>query len=385
MAALSLRDPDRDYRAGWIELLFDLAFVVALGATTHTLVGVAMPDGLVQFFVLFLLFTWSWTTFTFFVGVFDGAENWHFFAFAQMAVVLVLATFHDLYGQDYTAFVIGYSGLRLTGVLMFLIAWRTVPDARHYSTVQILGITLALVPMWCGLGSQSPELREGLLLTTALLQVCISPIAFWSDRNVAFNTTHSPERVGLFITLAFGECFLSVARVGEHAGPITFTMISHALAAVLVIFSLWRLYFSMLATIEFAGRQSRAILWMLLHLPLVMCILGLATGLERNLLFLNDGGAVASDRLLVAWGVAVLVVVSLGLFWRGGPVNIRAIVWRAMAAVFGATSVAAPLLGVSLTPEQVSYGLGVASVLVMFLNPAMRPWGFDTFPTDNRL
>ena len=124
---LQLRKPDTAHRPGWLELLFDLAFVVALGSTAHTLVDMEMPEGLFRYAVIFLLMTWAWTTYAFFVGIFAGSEEWHGLALAQMALVLLLATLRDPFGEDFDEFVIVYTLLRLLNVGMYLRAWLLVP------------------------------------------------------------------------------------------------------------------------------------------------------------------------------------------------------------------------------------------------------------------
>ena len=379
-SGLRLRDPDSQYSAGWIELLFDLAFVVALGSTTHTLVGVEMPEGLTQFLVTFLLITWSWTAFTFFVNVFEGAENWHFVALSQIAIVLVLATFHELYGEDYFEFVVGYTVLRLIAVGMFLRAWLKVPEVRQFTSMQAVGIVIALVPMWLGLGTDDRAQRELALLATALLQIMVPLVAFFRDARVSMNSSHTTERAGLFMTLALGECFLSVARVGEHVGEVTFNMIVNGMAAVLMVFALWRLYFGMLAQITFSGRHNRSVFWTIMHLPLVASVLGMAAGLERNLFFLREDGARASDRLLTSWGVALFTIVLLSLFWRSKTIVLRTLIWQVLSVVTAVAVIWLPHSAYLVTPTTALYGLCVMSLVLMTINPAIRPWGYGALP-----
>ena len=157
---LKIRNPGVHYRASWIELLFDLAFVVALASTTHTLVGMSMPAGLMQFIVTFLLLVWVWAGFTIFVSVFEGAEKWHFAAVTQIGLVLLLATHHDLYGDDYFNFVVIYSLLRAVSVGMYLYVWRNLVEARVFAKVQVAGIIVTLIPMWIGLWSDNAVVRE---------------------------------------------------------------------------------------------------------------------------------------------------------------------------------------------------------------------------------
>ncbi len=112
-----------------------------------------------------------------------------------------------------------------------------------------------------------------------------------------------------------------------------------------------------------------------------MCIIGLATGLERNLVFLAEQRAAASDRLLIAWGVAVLTVVALGMFWGERKFDLRALLWRVAATLTAGMAIAVPVLSASLlSPQAALYFLFSASLLVMAINPSVKPWGYGKLP-----
>ena len=378
---LQLRKPDTAHRPGWLELLFDLAFVVALGSTAHTLVDMEMPEGLFRYAVIFLLMTWAWSTYTFFVGIFAGSEEWHGLALAQMALVLLLATLRDPFGSDFDEFVIVYTLLRLLNVGMYLRAWLLVPEVRWLTGIQSVGIALTLLPLWLGWNADDQVSRQQLLLIAALIPIAVAPLAFLAHRSFAFNAAHTLERVGLFVTLSLGECFLAIARAGDAVGFVSLAALVHGALAVFVVFALWRIYFGMLEGAGFQGQHRRAVFWMVLHLPLVMCIIGLATGLERNLVFLAEQRAAASDRLLIAWGVAVLTVVALGMFWGEGKFDLRALLWRAVATLTAGMAIAVPFLSASLlSPQAALYFLFSASLLVMAINPSVKPWGYGKLP-----
>ena len=185
-ATLRLRRADTVHRAGWLELLFDIAFVVALGSTAHTLVDMEMPDGLFRFVVIFLLMTWAWTTYAFFVGIFAGSEHWHGVALSQMALVLLLATLRDPFGEDFDEFVVVYTLLRMLNVAMYVRAWVLVPEVRWLTGIQATGIALTLVPMWLGWQADDSATRQQLLLVAALIPVAVAPLAFAWDLHRAW-------------------------------------------------------------------------------------------------------------------------------------------------------------------------------------------------------
>ena len=257
--ALKARDPDDHHSASWLELLFDLAFVVALASTTHTLVGMAMPEGLLQFIVTFLLLAGCWAGFIIWVSVFEGAVKWHFVALSQIALVLLLATHHDFYEDDYFNFIVIYSLLRGVSLGMYLYVWRNLPEARVFARVQVVGVMITLVPLWAGWWIGDAALREPLFFMTALLQMLIAPLAFVWDKNIAFNVAHIPEQMGLFVCLTLGEGFLAVSHVSELVNVVTPQVLMNGLLCVAIIYGLWRMYFGMLSDIQFHGHHRRAV------------------------------------------------------------------------------------------------------------------------------
>tara|TARA_B110000503_G_scaffold89808_1_gene135916 strand:+ start:1036 stop:1671 length:636 start_codon:yes stop_codon:yes gene_type:complete len=211
-----------------------------------------------------------------------------------------------------------------------------------------------------------------------LLQVFIPLLAFFLDKNIVFNAEHIPERMGLLVCLTLGEAFLAIAHVSEEVSSLTPIALMYGLLCVLTIYGLWRMYFGMLSNIQFHGHQRRAVFWMLLHLPLILCLLGLATGLERNLHFIRYGDLYASDRLLISWGGAIVTVALLGVFWASDVSHgIRSIVWRAVAVLSGVGVIAAPFIGFPLSPEAGLWLIATLGILIMAINPSLRPWGYS--------
>ncbi|MCD6031505.1 MAG: low temperature requirement, partial [Thermomicrobiales bacterium] len=84
-------EPER--RASWLELFFDLCFVVAVGAVAHTLHDEPTIAGIALFGALFIPVWWSWMEYAWYATSFPegGAFN-RFGALAAMLTVLAMAT-----------------------------------------------------------------------------------------------------------------------------------------------------------------------------------------------------------------------------------------------------------------------------------------------------
>src|SRR5205085_919414 len=67
----TLEDAEEERRATWLELFFDLVFVVAVGQVAHRLTHDTSTAGFLRFAGLFVPVLWAWTGFTFYANRFD--------------------------------------------------------------------------------------------------------------------------------------------------------------------------------------------------------------------------------------------------------------------------------------------------------------------------
>ena len=65
-------------QASWLELFFDLTFVVAVAQAAsqleHAFAAGHPGDGLIGYLVVFAAIWWAWTAFTWFANVFDAQK-----------------------------------------------------------------------------------------------------------------------------------------------------------------------------------------------------------------------------------------------------------------------------------------------------------------------
>jgi low temperature requirement protein LtrA len=106
----------------WLELFFDLCFVVAVGAVAASFHADPTAVGIVIFAALFVPIWWSWMGYTWYAtGVSERGLANRFGAFAAMLTVLAIATQvpHASAG-DPRGFLLGFIVLHVIVVLHFL-------------------------------------------------------------------------------------------------------------------------------------------------------------------------------------------------------------------------------------------------------------------------
>ena len=142
-AQSAIAHPER--RASWLELFFDLCFVVAVGAIAHTLHGDPTIAGLALFAALFIPVWWSWMEYAWYATSFpDGGTFNRFGAFAAMLTVLAMAAQAGSASHgDPRGFLLAFVVFHGIVVVLFLRAARLYPGCYAFSMRYATGFGLA--------------------------------------------------------------------------------------------------------------------------------------------------------------------------------------------------------------------------------------------------
>lgn len=118
-------DSERERHANWLELFFDLVFVVAITELSHTLEAHLTLTGLWQFVLLFIPCWWAWTLVTFYIDRFDADDVKHrLLILAAMLSILFLATnVHNVFAVN--------SAASRNGAIDFALAYITTRTIVH--------------------------------------------------------------------------------------------------------------------------------------------------------------------------------------------------------------------------------------------------------------
>ena len=318
-------DGEEERRATWLELFYDLVFVVAVSQLAHNLKEDVSLSGLLTFAVLFIPVWWSWIGTTFYANRFDSDDIGHrlLTGVQMLAIAAVAVNVHHGLGENASGFALCYALGRAVLVVEYLRAGRHIPDARPLTTRYALGFAIAAlfwfisvfvpVPWRFVLWGVGLVIDFATPLTASQLQVKLPP-----------HPSHLPERFGLFTMIVLGEAIIAVvAGVSEQKWDI-YCVIA-AIFGLTIAFSLWWVYFDNLGgtPIQVArqeGKVALANIWLYTHLPLVIGIAGTGVGVEEVLLSKQQLPLSDEARWLICGAVA-LCYFALSILHRAGVIR----------------------------------------------------------------
>jgi low temperature requirement protein LtrA len=322
------RDPEQHHRAATpLELLFDLAFVVAIARAAvemhHAIAEDHAVAGILVYLVVFFAIWWAWMNFTWFASAYDCDDVlYRVLTIVQMAGVLVLAVgipavFRDF---DLTLVVVGYVIMRVPLILQWLRASREDPERSGTCRTYALGIAVVQV-LWIGLVFvPAPWVYVGLVILLAA-ELAIPIYAESRGRPTSWHAEHIEERYGLLTLIVLGEVILGVTNALSGAFETGFSLglLALAIGGLALVFGLWWTYFLGGDSSGFSSIRV-ALTWGYGHYFVFGAIAALGAGLEvavdaeEHVAHIGEVAAALSVAIPVA-----IVLVTLA--------SLRALVW----------------------------------------------------------
>lgn len=297
-------------KVGWLELFYDLIFA----AGVLQLADVLSARGSIGDFATFALhFTplWiAWTGFTFYANRFNVDDVVHrLLVIANMFAVGAMAiTSRAAMDGEPATFALAYAAANTLLGVLYLRAWRQVPEAREYAvywggTFVVSGILFAISALFSSpwsYGFWAPGIASIFLAPLA------SPAVALTER-YPLDMEHLAERYGLLTIIVLGESFVKV--LSHLSAPGQAAQVGDQLKGfynLAITCSLWWLYFDDVAGANVKPGRSPFILWLFGHLPLTLGLAAVGVALKGAIgLGLNDP-ADASIRWLLAGSLALV-------------------------------------------------------------------------------
>ena len=229
--------------ATWLELFYDLAFVVAIAILGERLFDDTTWTGLWSFFGYFALLWWLWASHTFYADRYDTDDLvYRLWAAAQMVAVLVMAaSLAHGPSESTTVFAAGYAGARLVLLALYWRVYRYVSETRRLVTGYLIGFGMAAV-VWLASVFVPDPARFAVWGIAFAIDLATPWVVRRQQATVPLDESHLPERFGLFVILVLGESLAAVVAGLSHIGWTTSSLVA-AVLGVLLATLLWWLYF----------------------------------------------------------------------------------------------------------------------------------------------
>jgi low temperature requirement protein LtrA len=325
------RDPHAPHRSATpLELLFDLAFVVAFGVASdqaaHAVVEDHVGVGLLGFAFSMFAIVWAWINFSWFASAFD-TDDWVYrvTTMVQMIGVVLLALglpdmFHSLEEGERVhneVMVAGYVVMRLAMLVQWLRAARQAPEYRRSCLVyvkalvltQVGWVVLAIAPV----GVATFFAIGGLLVAIEMAGPWIAEhLPGGAVRGTPWHAHHIVERYGLLAIITLGEGVIgTVASLGAVVEEVGWTLDAAlvAVAGIGLTFGLWWTYFITPAATMLHRHRERSFVWGYGQMLLIASLAAVGAGLHVAAYHLEGTSHLGAVGTVVAFAAPVLVFV----------------------------------------------------------------------------
>jgi low temperature requirement protein LtrA len=395
------RDPHEDHRvASPLELLFDLVFVVAIAsaaAELHHGLSTGHYDAVIGFALVFFAIWWAWMNYAWFASAYDCDDVvYRLLTFAIMAGSLLLAAgvpdlFHD--GQS-VAVVAGYALMRLAMVALWLRVARG--DTPHRTTAMTYAVGITVVQaLWIGrLALDGSAVLYGSFAALVLAEMAVPWLAEQRGGATPFHPHHIAERYSLFTIIVLGEVILAsvqavqgvlakpvtegsnaghgvVPAAGEGGGSgLTPGLALLALGGLLIVFSLWWLYFKR-DHVDLIG-HGRTMTWVFSysHVLVFASVAAVGAALAAAVDVVEHQSAVSSRSIAFALAIPVaLYSVVLGLLHGAADRSARTAL---PALTLAAVVLVVAALGLDMPLAVLLVGVAMAGAVAQHVVAAQR-------------
>ena len=320
---LSPRDPHEAHRAATpLELFFDLVSVIAIAAAAaglhHAIAEAHAAEGIITFLMAFFAIWWAWMNYTWFASAYDNDDTlYRLLTILIMAGSLTMAAgIGALFKSgDLTMVVTGYVIMRLGMIALWLRAANNDPGRRSTALSYAVGIAIAQV-FWIAflmLQPLQPAFLYALFFAGVALELAV-PVIAERKSNTPWHRHHIIERYGLLNIIVLGETLLAGGlALQEVAGGATNIAFVHiALSSLVIVFSMWWLYFAREDHLNSAD-LNRALIWGYGHF--VIFASGAAVGAGFAVLVDVIAGKAEASLLVGDYAVGIPVALYMMGLW----------------------------------------------------------------------
>jgi len=305
-------------QASWLELFFDLSFVVAVAQAAiqleHALAEGHVGAGLIAYFLMFAAIWWAWMAFTWFANVFDTDDvPYRLLMMIMIAGSLGLAAGVPQLAQlDFRIGVTSYVVMRLAYVAQWMRVLHTRDPIWRPIATKIIVLTTINQAGWVLFLLVPLEWRVPVFIAWFTVDIATPILAGW-DARMGGHRGHIVERYGLFTIIVLGESIAAATVAVAEAinGDVAvLPLLTLAGGGLIVVFSLWWIYFHFSSGPVPAQGMTAQYVWGYGHYLVFAALAAIGVGLSLAVEWLRDPEHVA----LPDWGVVAVIGVAVAAF-----------------------------------------------------------------------
>jgi low temperature requirement protein LtrA len=269
-------DPNFEERKiSWLELFYDLVYVIAISRITHMLCSYISPINFIWYCCLFALIFWGWLNGSLYHDI-HGNQGLRTRLMTLWQMVIISAISVTL-GYDDHAFSGSTTIVLMVMQLFITYLWWSVGfydrEHRKYNVPYTILFLLSLALM--ALNLIIPH-EYGPLLILCIIILNYTP-PFIASRILKKNSLDLPlsssmtERLGLFTIIVFGEVVLGVVNGSGRIELNSQTLFAFILSLA-IVFSLWWIFFTLISNRNAGKGFVNATLLEILYLPTLISL-----------------------------------------------------------------------------------------------------------------
>ena len=357
-------DVIEDRSVGFIELFYDLVFVVVISRAAHTLAEHLTWRGVGEFAAIFGMIWLAWLNGTVYQdthGREDGRSRT--LIFIQMMILALLAVYTaDAAGDDGRGFAIVYTGLLLVLTWMWFTVRRLDSDEYMAITAQYLSGMVASVVVVAASALLPAGAR---VVVWGIFVLAWAAGSMFIERSTALELGVTPtestvERFGLFTIIVLGEVVVGVVTGLSEAERDAAT-VATGIVGLMIGFGFWWTYF------DFVGRRHPGtgggmMTWVISHLPVTMAIAASGAALVGLVEHGGDARSPANAAWVLSGAVAVALLALITTMWSLADFDRLPSIYRPLTRAMAAAAAASMFVG-WLRPAP--WALALALVAIM--------------------
>jgi low temperature requirement protein LtrA len=262
-------------KVSWLELFYDLVYVIAIARITHNLSHHLNAEGFFEYICLFPLIFWGWLNGSLYHDLHGNQGlRTRLMTLWQMMIVAALAITLNKAHENYKNVILVFMLMQL----FITYQWGSVGfydrSHRKYSRPYVI---LYLIS-FCLMGISLLVPHSWLKFIVPVIFICnYAPpfishsLLIRSSKSLDLSSSMF-ERLGLFTIIIFGELVLGVVNGISEIEALSFTDWLNFAIAISVVFALWWIFFTFVSSREVKKGFDKASLLELLYIPALISL-----------------------------------------------------------------------------------------------------------------